>query len=132
MDTSVVLDVLTDDSRFGSTSEAALRKAIGEGKLIICECVVAELYPALGSRTLMAEFMSDWQLEFSPIEIECAVLAGDYFSTYLNRGGEARRVLPDFLIGAHAMVTADRLLARDRGYLKDYFRKLNVWDPART
>ena len=80
----------------------------------------------------MAEFMSDWQLEFSPIEIECAVLAGDYFSTYLNRGGEARRVLPDFLIGAHAMVTADRLLARDRGYLKDYFRKLNVWDPART
>ena len=130
VDTSVILDVLTDDPQFGSTSDAALRKAIGEGKLIACECVIAEVFPALGNQALMKEFLSDWQLEFSAMGIEAAALAGEYFSTYLARGGRAKRVLPDFLIGAHASVTADRLLARDRGYLKDYFASLEVWDPT--
>ncbi len=50
--------------------------------------------------------------------------------TPLSRGGEAKRVVADFLIGAHALRSADRLLARDRGYLRDYFASLDVWDPA--
>jgi hypothetical protein len=44
--------------------------------------------------------------------------------------GTAKRVVPDFLVGAHVMVTADRLLARDRGYLCDYFSELELMNPA--
>jgi hypothetical protein len=46
--------------------------------------------------------------------------------------GRARRVLPDFLIAAHAMVNADQLLARDRGYYREYFRKLALFDPSKS
>ena len=52
------------------------------------------------------------------------------FGRYLTRRPMvAGRVIPDFLIGAHAQITADRLLARDRGYLRDYFKKLKVLEP---
>ena len=61
---------------------------------------------------------------------ESAILAGKLFGRYLARGGRPQRVLPDFLIGAHALLHADRLLARDRGYLRDYFAKLRLWQPG--
>jgi hypothetical protein len=54
------------------------------------------------------------------------MLAGRYFARYLARGGRAGRVVADFLIGAHAQIHADRFLARDRGYLRDYFTRLRV------
>ncbi len=130
VDTSIILDVLTDDQSHGTQSEAALKKAFNEGKLIVCECVIAEIFPALNDEAIFSEFLSDWHLEFSPIELKSAVLAGKHFSVYLSRGGRAKRVIPDFLIGAHAENSADRLLARDRGYLKDYFKDLIVWDPS--
>ena len=107
-------------------------KSIGAGKLIICECVVAEIYPALNNQPHLEEFFADWQLEYSAIGIDSALLAGEYFATYLSLGGQATRVVPDFFIGAHALKAADRLLARDRGYLKEYFRTLEVWDPSQA
>ena len=130
VDSSVILDVLTDDDRFAARSEAALRTADEQGKLVICDCVLAEIYPAFTDATLFDEFLSDWRIEYSTTDTEAAKLAGRYFAAYLERGGTAKRVVPDFLIGAHAAVSADRLLARDRGYLKDYFQTLEVWDPT--
>ena len=73
--------------------------------------------------------LADWQLTFVPSSRDSALLAGEHWTRYLARGGKARRVLPDFLIGAHAAVHADRLLARDRGYLRDYFSTLTLWEP---
>ena len=130
LDTSVILDVLTGNGAFSESSMWAVRKARTEGKLIVCECVVAEIFPAFVDQSEVGEFMLDWQIHFVPLSQESSLLAGEHFSAYLKRGGSQRRVLPDFLIGAHAEVHADRLVARDRGYLRDYFTDLVVIDPS--
>jgi predicted nucleic acid-binding protein len=58
-------------------------------------------------------------------------LAGEMYRSFLKRGGKRGRVVPDFLIAAHAQVLADRFLARDRGHYRDYFVQLPLWDPSR-
>ena len=126
LDSSVILDVLTASVEHADSSEALLRQAANAGKLIIGECVLAEICPAFKDQPAVAEFLSDWEIEFVPSSQESVLLAGAHFSQYLKRGGRSGRIVADFLIGAHAQTHADRLLARDRGYLRDYFHKLTV------
>ncbi len=129
VDSSAILDVLTNHPTFAEGSEQALRKASGEGQLAICECVMAEIYLALGGPSV-CEGLADWQLDFIPSSRESAELAGHTFSRYLARGGRQGRIVADFLIAAHAQHHADRLIARDRGFLRDYFQDLTVLDPS--
>ncbi|MBN2124195.1 MAG: hypothetical protein JW821_07875 [Deltaproteobacteria bacterium] len=47
----------------------------------------------------------------------------------MKRGAKRDRIVADFLIGAHALLKADRLPTRDRGFYKDYFKNLVICDP---
>jgi predicted nucleic acid-binding protein len=126
LDSSVILDVLTNHSHFSEKSEALLRRAMAEGKLVICECVLAEIAPAFKDEKSLREFLADWQIEYIPSSLDCVISAGVNFARYLTRGGRIGPIVADFLIGAHALYHADRLIARDRGFFRDYFARLTV------
>lgn len=128
VDSSVLLDVLAGAAEPAAAAERALRQAVREGGLIVCETVIAEITPALGKQSTL-EFLDDLGARFVASSVESALLAGEIFSRHLKRTGKPRRVVPDFLIGAHATLHANRLLARDRGYLRDYFTGLKLWEP---
>jgi predicted nucleic acid-binding protein len=128
IDSSVLLDVLLADPAHMVSSEAALRAAAGQGGLLVCEVVIAEITPVLPGASIR-EFLSDWHIQFVPSTVESATLAGEMFRAYLERGGKRGRVVPDFLIAAHAQIHAGSLLARDRGYYRDYFKGLNLVEP---
>lgn len=130
VDSSVLLDVLLDDPTHAERSESALRKAANEGGLVVCDVVIAEVLPVLGNASIQ-EFLADWNIQFSPSTVEIAALAGSMFNSYLQRGGKRGRVVPDFLVAAHAQIRAGSLLARDRGYYRDYFDRLTLIDPSK-
>jgi predicted nucleic acid-binding protein len=128
LDSSVILDVLTADPAWGESSERALKEMYAAGVLIIGECVLAEITPVFGEGDL-DRFFSDWKIHFLPSTRQSAECAGGMYMTYLQRSRTFKRVLPDFLIGAHALHHTGRLLARDRGYYRDYFSELEVIEP---
>lgn len=129
VDTNVLLDVLTADPRFGTASRRALARCIQEGSLVACEVVWAETAAAFPTRRAFARAMKTLGLAFEALNETAATLAGLNWRRYRVAGGTRRRILADFLIGAHADLHADRLLTRDRGFYRSYFTRLTVLEP---
>ena len=87
VDTSVFLDVLLNDPQHAPASIAALHRAAAEGALAICDAALAEIVPVLGASDL-PQFLSDWNITFLPSTQPVAILAGEMFRVYLDRGGK--------------------------------------------
>jgi predicted nucleic acid-binding protein len=69
-------------------------------------------------------------VEYEPTSAAAAVKAGAAFRSYRESGGSRERVVADFLIGAHALVQAERLLTRDRGFHRTYFKDVPILAPS--
>jgi predicted nucleic acid-binding protein len=130
VDTGVLLDVLAADARYGVRSADALRRCLAEGGLIACAPVWAEVAAAYARPPLAASVLDEIGVGFDVIGRDAALAAGAAWRAYRAGGGTRRRVMTDFLIGAHARERADRLLARDRGFYRSYFGRLSVLDPS--
>jgi len=130
VDTSVLLDVLLDDAKYRAASLQALRSCRSAGALMVCPVVWAEVRATLQEPSAIGQLFGAAGIAFDPFDEACADAAGDIWRTYKRQGGTRTHLIPDFLIGAHAMVRNARLLARDRGFFRGYFKKLSVLEPG--
>ena len=132
VDTSVLLDVFSESPRHLKDSRQALLQALTEGILVACDVVWAETRAHFRSQEEFQRAMTTLGVAFDSSDTRCAEVAGEEWRRYRKRGGTRTRLVPDFLVAAHALVRADRFLTRDRGFTRDYFAGLTVLDPSRS
>ena len=112
VDSSVLLDVFTEDPTWLQWSQAQLTAAAQGGALVLNAVVLAEIAPRFSRiEALRAARPSMAMIEAIPLA--ASFLAGHAHASYRRAGGTRDAILPDFLIGAHAAVTGRPLLTRD-------------------
>ena len=92
---------------------------------------MAEMSALFNDDAAAARFFQNLGIDYEPTRAPAALLAGRIFHAYRQAGGPRGHLIPDFLIGAHALLQAEQLAAADRGYLRRYFPKLRVIAPGR-
>jgi predicted nucleic acid-binding protein len=130
VDTNVLSALLSAEP--GAAELAALlHQAQDDGALVICGAVFAELcaYPGIALAFVdrfLASTGIDVEFELSEaVWREAARRFGKYAARRRSsRGSNPKRLLTDFIVGAHALVSADRLLTLDEGCYKQDFPDL--------
>ncbi len=133
IDTNIIIALWDRDASFSLAVQNALEAAFNRGGLVIAAPVFADLLAAPG-RT---EAFVDAFLEDTAIAVDWSLdemvwrAAGRAFQRYAERrrkqrASGTRRILADFLIGAHAETRGYRLLTLDERIYRPAFRKLVI------
>jgi hypothetical protein len=133
IDSNVLIALWNTDDSLNTLARSALDAALGRGRLVIAAPVFAELLAA-PSRTeaFLNAFCKetgiavDWELTEAIWRT-----AGRAFQQYVARrrthhDGGPRRILADFVIGAHALHNHFRLLTLDDRLYRAAFPRLTI------
>lgn len=152
VDTNALLAILYEDTHTDA-SEATLRRAYQEGKIVITPIVYAEL-AADGHFDMEAElnqFLEDFSIQLEEPSRNALFQAGQQFQRYTSRRPDRfqcpacgsnqsiackecgedlasrQHIAADFVNGGHAVMDADSLISFDRGFFETYFPSLTVY-----
>lgn len=129
VDANVLLDVVTEDPTWFSWSAAAIAAAASR-TLLVLPIVYAEVSVQFARLEDLERALPPDIYVREALPWEAAFLAGKAFLEDRRRGGARRSPLPDFYIGAHALVRGYALLTRDAARHRTYFPRLQVEAPS--
>jgi predicted nucleic acid-binding protein len=127
VDTNVLLDIITQDRRWFSWAETAIRAAADHSTLAINPIIFAEVSMKFDRIEDADNALVDFARESLPYE--AGFLAGKAFLAYRKRGGATRSPMPDVYVGAHAVIGRMDLLTRDATRYRTYFPALKIIAP---
>lgn len=131
VDSNVLLDIITQDPNWSEWSTAQLGESLRQhGRLVINPIVFAEIAFAFETIEVVNDILSPADYDYAPIPREAAFLAARCHAHYRASGGSRTMILPDFLIGSHAVVDRLTLLTRDVRRYRSYFPGLRLISPA--
>lgn len=129
LDSNVLLDIVTADSRWLDWSRDQFRAAAAEGQIQINPIIYAELAPAFDSQASLDRWLRPTLFDRLRLPYEAGYRAGRAFIAYRERGGTKASPLPDFYIGAHAEFSGLTLVTRDAARYRTYFPNLKLIAP---
>lgn len=132
VDSCVLLDLFTNDSNWGDWSESILELYSQTNSLYINSIVYTEVSIGFKRIEEIEEAISSLGVKVLDIPREALFLAGKIFLEYRKNQGTKSSTLPDFFIGAHALVSSFELITRDLGKYSTYFPKLKLIHPEQS
>jgi predicted nucleic acid-binding protein len=132
VDTNVLLDLVTEDPDWAGWSQQQLDHAAARDELAINEIVYAELSIGYDRMEELDAMIRSAGLVIAVILRPALFLAGKVFQRYRSAVGRRTGVLPDFFIGAHALVAGAMLMTREAARYRDYFPGLVLIAPNRS
>ncbi len=129
IDSSVIVDLLSGADAAAASAEASVRHALSIGPVVVCDVVLAEITTALRDGAEALGVLEDIGISYLAVESKSAVRAGEMQRRYRQRGGLRQRTVPDFIVGAHALLQCSALITRDASFFRDYFKGLRVIVP---
>lgn len=130
VDSNVLLDVATEDARWGEWSSRTLARVANTEPLAINPLIYAEVSIRYETIEELEEVLPGEAFRREPLPYEAGFLAGKAFLAYRRRGGRRSSPLPDFYIGAHAALAGYRLLTRDASRYRTYYPRLDLIAPS--
>ncbi|MFZ0293200.1 MAG: type II toxin-antitoxin system VapC family toxin [Candidatus Sulfotelmatobacter sp.] len=132
LDTNILSTIWTG-APSASTIAAQLSKVHAQGALVISAPVVVDLsaIPSLNVQ-LVRKALAEMAIAIDfDLEEDVWLLAAESFAAYAIRrrrsgGGSPKRLLADFVIAAHALLKADRLMTLDAKRYSQDFPKLRI------
>lgn len=151
VDTNALLAILYDDEHT-ETSEAELRSAYREGRVVITPVVYAELAADghFDTASDLDQFLADFSVQLVEPSREALFQAGERFQQYTVRRPDGiqcpacgakqtvhcpecnenlaprQHIAADFVIGGHATADGDALVSFDDAFYGTYFPELTV------
>jgi len=133
LDTNVVVAYWGPDPSLNMAVQAALKSAFGRGSVAVAAPVFAELVAGPGrSEDFVNGFFEDtgividWDLDEAIWRSAGRAFRGYAERRRRHRDSGTRRILADFLIGAHAVAHGYRLLTMDARLYRAAFPNLKI------
>jgi len=150
IDTNILFDILLPDPKFKDSSLNLLKDYSKSNKLIISEIVYSELASQFNEQDLLDLFLSDVNIFIKntgkdglwiaskvwndynknrDTKLQCNN-CGHFQNYYCNKCNKLikskQHIIPDFIIGGHAIENGNKLISRDRGFYRKYFTELEI------
>jgi hypothetical protein len=129
-DSCVLIDVLADDPVWAEWSLDQLERCAALGPLLINPLILAEISPRFERASDLEVALAGLPLVKAALPWDAAFLAGQAFKVYRQSQGLKTSPMPDFYIGAHALVAQLQLLTRDAARYRSYFPTLALVAPS--
>lgn len=128
VDTNIIIDLREEDSRWFDWSFSQLAEAVRKS-VTTSTIVIGELMSRGASRAEIEKQLAVFRIDPMPLPVSAGIRAGVAHHAYRTAGGTRERLLDDFLIGAHAVVSNQPLLTRDPRRYRTYFPDLTLITP---
>ena len=131
VDTNVLIDILDGDADWVEWSSDRLIDTARADGSVVNAIVIAEISRSFDTIEHVRSALNDLRIDAVELDDASAFMAGKRFLAYrrARNDDKSHRVLPDFIIGAHAVTLNRPVLTRDPAIYRRYFPELTLITP---